>query len=405
MISVKMMHTAVIYGDSEPEVESTEEIEEKKGKIGSSMEKDKLMRSVLENDKKTIKEGKLIKEALNSGLNSFMPDMIFEQLVSNYKIAKNIYGERLLRELTGYSPDYLSRNVKIPEFRKELKRSISNNVAELKKDGLADKEGTISDKGVKLASLILYTEELDKLMPKGFTGEKVLKKEFHYGDKEDVRNYHKGDRYRDIALKKTIQVAIRRNTSIEQSLRSFTRRSKGEVSLIYALDASGSMKGEKIEACKKAGIALAYRAIQEKDKVGLLVFGSKIKDEVRPTNDFKLLLDRMTRIRASKETDIAKTIEKAITLFPKEKVTKHLIIISDAMPTVGKSPEKNTLEAVSLAKSNGITISLIGIKLEEKAKKLAEKIVSISDGQIYFAETSKDVDQIVLTDYYKTKVL
>ena len=40
------------------------------------------------------------------------------------------------------------------------------------------------------------------------------------------------------------------------------------------------MKGPKIGACKRAGIALAYKAIEEKDKVGLIVFGILIGVEV-----------------------------------------------------------------------------------------------------------------------------
>ena len=35
--------------------------------------------------------------------------------------------------------------------------------------------------------------------------------------------------------------------------------------------------------------------------------------------------------------------------------------------------DKETLEAVSVAKSNGITISLVGIKLDKNGKQLAEK--------------------------------
>ena len=37
--------------------------------------------------------------------------------------------------------------------------------------------------------------------------------------------------------------------------------------IIYGLDASGSMKGNKLKAAKKAGIALAFKAIEEKNTV------------------------------------------------------------------------------------------------------------------------------------------
>ena len=68
------------------------------------------------------------------------------------------------------------------------------------------------------------------------------------------------------------------------------------------------MKGDKISLSKKAGIALAYKAINEKDKVGLITFGTDIKDKVNPTNDFMEILRKITAVRASMETNIKETI-------------------------------------------------------------------------------------------------
>lgn len=396
------MIKVVITRDRDTEIKDISKIEEVSGSMGSNDEEDKLMHSVLENDKGTIDDGKLLKEAINEGMGAFTPDLMFEQLVKNYSLAKNIYGKTLIRQLTGYEPDYVEKNVKIPEFQKELKQRMNNTVGRLKDDKLLEKDGSISEKGIKLASLILYTEELDNIIPKGILGEKIHKKSFIYGDKGDVKAYNKSDRYRDIAIKKSIKLALRRNHKklSVNDLKTFERQSKGQICIIYCIDASGSMKGRKIEVCKKAGIALAYKAIDERDKVGLLVFGSDIKNQVEPTDDFHRLLMEITRIRASKETDIAKTISKSVELFPSKDITKHLMLLTDAIPTVGEKPEEETLEAVSLARSNGITISLIGIQLDEKGKKFAEKIVKLGEGRLYIIKDLKELDRIVLEDYY-----
>ena len=63
-------------------------------------------------------------------------------------------------------------------------------------------------------------------------------------------------------------------------------------------------------------------------------------------------------------------------------------------------PEKSTLKEASLARNKGITISLIGINLDEKGKKLAERIVEIGDGKLYVVNNADNVDEIVLEDYY-----
>jgi len=392
----------VIYFDSQQQIHEKEEIEELTGKLSFQKVENKLMHSVLENDKETIEKGKLISDSINQGLDSFTPDLIYQQLIKNYSMAKHIFGPSLLKLATGYNPDYIKKNINIPEFQKELRFRIQKNIEKLKEEGLLGKDNEISDKGIELASLVMYFEELDKIIPKGILGEKIYKRVSIYGSKEDVRTYKKSDRYRDIAIKKSAKLAIRRGHRKleEKDLRVYERQSRGQSYIVYALDASGSMKGAKIDACKRAGIALAYKAIDERDKVGLIVFGSEIKTIVEPTLDFSYLLKNIVSAKASMETDIVATLRKAIELFPNENITKHLILITDALPTIGKEPEKETLQEASIAKNKGITISLIGINLNEKGKKLAEKIVELGEGKLYIVKNIENIDRVVLEDYY-----
>jgi len=392
----------VITGSEELELKETSRAEQLEGKLSFQQLEDKFMHSVLENDKQTIDSGKLISDAINYGMSSFTPDMMFEQLVKSYTLAKQIYGESVIRLVSGYEPDYVKKNIGIPEFQRELKERIQQKIQELRDEGFVSKDDSISEKGVELASLVLYFEELDKIVPKGFIGEKQSRKLFVYGDKEDARQYKKGDRYRDIAIRKSVKLAIRRghNEFATKDLQVYEKQSKGQTYIIYALDASGSMKGKKIEACKKAGIALAYKAINQRDKVGLIVFGSEVKEIVKPTLEFTRLLKEITRIRASKETDIVSTLKKSVELFPSDRITKHLILLTDALPTKGDEPEKSTLEEVSMARSRGITISLIGINLDEKGRKLAEKIAELGEGRLYIVRNLANVDEIVLEDYH-----
>ncbi len=388
--------------DVDIKVQKKEQAEELSGQLDSQTDEDKLMHSVIENDQETIDEGKVIKDAINQGLGSFTPDMMFENLVKDYRNAEQIYGKSMLRYLTGYDPDYVKKNIKIPEFQKEIKKNIGEGIKKLKDKELINKDLEITKKGFYLASLILYTEELDHIVPKGILGEYEHKKTSHYGLPKDTKLFKKGDRYHDIAVKKSIKVAIRRghNKLMIEDLRAFERQSKGKAMIIYAMDASGSMKGKRIEASKKAGIALAFKAINKKDKIGLIVFKNKVISMVEPTQDFSLLLKEITPIRASGETDFSSTVSKAIEMFPTEKITKHLILLSDALPTYGADPEHETLAAIALAKENGITISLIGINLDKKGEELGRKMIEIGEGKFWTVKNVDELDKIVLEDYY-----
>lgn len=386
----------------EVKIEEVDEAEEVSSKSSSDEIEDSVLKSIAQNDEKTKDEGTLLAEAFNQGISAFNPDIMFENMVNNYSMAKKIYGDTLIRLISGYNSEYIERNIKIPEFKRELKKKLTENIEELKEEKLLKRDYTISEKGLKLASLIMYTEELDQIIPKGVFGEKVSKKVSHYGSRGDTRPYKKGDRYKDIEMKQSLKMAIRRGHKkvLKSDLRTSERQSKGQAHIIYAIDASGSMKGKKIEMSKKAGIALAYKAINAKDKVGLIVFGSEIEEKIAPTDDFTLLLREITRIRATKQTDFKGMLRASLELFPSGDFTKHLIVLTDAMPTVGNDPEKDSLREISWIRSAGITVSLVGINLDDKSKEFAEKLVEIGEGRLYVVRQTEELDKIVLEDYY-----
>ncbi|MBI2136059.1 VWA domain-containing protein [Candidatus Woesearchaeota archaeon] len=390
------------YADTRLQEEKLESAFEISGKLKLDKIGEKLMHSVLENDKETIDKGKIIKEALNQGIGAFNPDIMFEQLVKSYKIAENLYGQKILRAISGYDASYIDRNIKIPEFQRELKDKLREGVQKLKNDKIIDKEGNINEAGIELATIALYIEELDNISPKGDFGERVHKRSSVYGEKGEAKLFRKGNRYKDISVRQTLKTAIRRSHQniITEDIRVHERESRGKTYLVYAVDASGSMRGSKIDAAKKAGVALAYKAIDNKDNVGLIVFNTDIKSKIYPTNDFGLLLKEIAKIRAAQETNIVDMIKQSIGMFPNEHITKHLILLSDALPTIGKNPEEETLKEAANAKAAGITISIIGIDLDGHGKNLAKKIVEISQGRLYIAKNIENIDKIILEDYY-----
>lgn len=387
-------------GDSRPKEFSV--VDELSGRLKSDPDEKRLMKTILEDDQNTIDDAKLILEAINEGLGALTPEMMMDQLVKNYKLTKQLFGDTIIRALTGYEPEQVERNMNIPEFRQEIRNRIRQKLAELKSEKLVDSQYQLTEKAIKLAALLIYAEELSSLKAKGY-GEKHRKRAVPYGEVEETKPYRK-EKYRDIAIRKTIRKSIKRqHAKIEsKDWESLERESKGKNTIIYALDASGSMKGKKLEWCKKAGIALAYKAIDENDEVGIVVFGKQVRAEVKPTTDFHELLMEITRIRALEQTDIAGTMQKAADIFASQKSNskKHLVLISDMLPTAGKEPEKSTLEAASNLASEDVTVSVIGISPDEEGKKLAEKIAEIGKGRFLVAKNVEEIDVLVLEDYY-----
>lgn len=359
------------------------------------------MHTVLPSDSGKIDQGLLVEEAQNRGIGIFSPDLFFDHLVSNYRIAEQLYGEKLLKLVTGYTGNYLERNIKIPEFQKMLKEKLHENIKELNEKGIIDATGQVTQKGLEMAALAVAIEELDT--PSSIAGQTSTtgKTKDEYGERDELHQYKTGDKYRNLNVRKTITSLIKHGrTNIQkEDLMMNTRIHKGTVNIVYALDASASMKGNKLQACRRAGISLAYKAIKKKDKVGLVVFGEKIKEAVEPTKDFGLLVEKMMLMTASRQTDFVLMIEKATQMLAHQKGQKHVIIISDAIPTAGEQPKEKTQKIIAEAHAKKISFSLVGIKLDNEGMQFAKKIVEIGGGRLYSVGDAGEIKNIVLQEY------
>jgi Mg-chelatase subunit ChlD len=403
-IETEVMDKEKEYGKI-PSVPEKSAAEELSGKMRKDNREEKLLHSQVEVDRDKIDKARVLNDAINNNISSFSPDLTFEQFVNNYSSAKKLFGDTLVRELSGYDSSVVEKSMNVPEFKRELKERIKQNIERLKQEGLLDKDGFITDMGYDFSALSMLSDELEKMEGKGFLGENVSKQKSSVGDILDYRRFKSGDRYKSIALKQTIKKTLRRGrVSLEkEDIVSADRESKGRMEIIYALDNSGSMKGGKIGVAKRSGVALMYKAISNGDLAGLVVFGSKVQKTVPPTKDFSSLLKELIRIKTSGETDIANCIDVASRLFSSHSKTKHLVLITDAMQTMGKSPEKEVLQSISIAANSGITITVVGIGLNKDGEKLAKEIANISNGSLFVVKSLDNLDQVVIEDYYRVR--
>ncbi len=387
--------------DTDPEVSiaHVSEGEELTGKMGSDFDEERLAHSVLEDDGSGTDDGLLLEQSIDYSVGSFTPDLLYEQLVQNYRNAQRLFGPTIIRQLTGYDGEFIERNLKIAEFREELKRNIGRGIERLEDAGLIDDDGVLTDAGKELAALTLVTDELEHLRARGL-GRRETRERSHYGERDRTVAW-RGQRYKDVDVRATVRAALRRShpSITREDLRASERVDRGAISIVYAFDASGSMRGEKIGLAKRAGIALAHQAIGDRNRVGLLVFTSKVEERIPPTDDFSTVLHALANARAGQETDIALAIRESIAMFPHGARTKHLVLLTDAVPTTGAEPARLTLEAASAARDAGVTVSVVGLNLEREGERLAERVVELGEGRLYRVKRLDELDLLVLEDY------
>jgi Mg-chelatase subunit ChlD len=379
--------------DEDVSVEEGEEAEELSGKMDSNPEEEKLMHSVMENDEQTIEDGHLVQDALNGGVGNFTPDLMFEKLVKNYEEAEELYGETILREVTGFEPSQLERNIRIPEFKRMLKEEMTRRLKKLQERGILDRQFGLTDQGFLLAALVLVKDELDHLLATGFGKREQHEKRDEKS--EDVTVHKK--RYRDFDLDKTFAIMAKRGHDAirREDMRFHEQASEGKIEIVYALDASGSMKGVKLALAKRAGVALAYKAIENGDNVGLLAFGSSTEVSLAPSKRFMDFVQALVALRARAETNIAHAINAAVPML--RGTSKHLILLTDGLHTTGSDDE--VLAAAQQAKDMGVSISIIGINLDKQGESLSERIIDLTQGRFYRVQNLQELDLLILEDY------
>lgn len=365
-------------------------------------ENEKLAHSVVEVDTDSIEDGMIVEEAANYNVGSFMPSMMFKDIVQNFKNAKKLYGETIIRELTGYDPRYVEKNVKIPEFQRDLQERINENIDNLKEKGILNRGGNLSKEALDVATLFLIEEEYNEVQGKSTPyGEHVHQALDKHGQRSDTRPFLKSDPYKDLSIKKSVTKALLRGHAKlhYEDLVAHDRQSRQEVNVVYALDTSGSMKGEKIKLAKKAGVSLAHKAIADRNKVGLVLFGSDVKSNVPLTRDFLSIVRPLAKISPGKETDIGLAIDSSIEQLHESKGIKHIVIITDGLHTTTRDPQEGVLAKVAKAKEEDISISVVGINLDKDGAQLAQSIVDISGGKLHTVKNLDEVGGIVIADY------
>ncbi|MFP4523600.1 MAG: vWA domain-containing protein [Candidatus Nanoarchaeia archaeon] len=389
-------------GPTPQDVQSFHDGDELSGKLSSNPDQERLPRSVMEMDTQSIQDGMLVDEAFNQNLSSFMPDMMFKELVTNYKNAKKLYGDTIIRELGGYDPRFVEKNISIPEFQRELKKRLKDSAQNLQERGVIKKGGVFTPEALNTAALFLIDEEYkETFATRSSLGEQSTLQTDIFGEKSFTRPYKSQDHYKDIALRQTVHTALRRGHKIleKNDLQSFERESKQKLNIIYALDISGSMKGEKLRLAKKAGVSLAHRAIRDSNQVGLVLFESEVANTVHLTKDLLTFTKPLAVVSPGKETDIALAIEKSTELLHDAQGIKHIVILTDGLHTTSDEPQRIVGEKVLAASAQHISISVVGINLDPKGLELAQDIVDKSGGKLHGVKEAKDLGGVILADY------
>jgi hypothetical protein len=73
----------------------------------------------------------LLEEMTAHGIGSFQPDIMMQNLTERYSHAEKLYGKKLITLATGFDSEYVKRNIRIPEFQKEIEKQLKKQKQDL----------------------------------------------------------------------------------------------------------------------------------------------------------------------------------------------------------------------------------------------------------------------------------
>lgn len=173
------------------------------------------------------------------------------------------------------------------------------------------------------------------------------------------------------------------------------RREAPTLGLLLLIDASGSMRGQKLRLAQVAAVKAA-EVLHPEDHVGVVAFNDGVIEVVPlgPAADMDFVRSQVSRIRAGGNTDFRVALEAARDTFAAEKLQiKHCILLSDGFSTTGGAFSKLAREL----RDSGVTVSTVGVGVEADIESLSN-IAAAGGGKYQGAPDISEVPQIFVVE-------
>jgi Ca-activated chloride channel family protein len=171
--------------------------------------------------------------------------------------------------------------------------------------------------------------------------------------------------------------------------------------VIFVLDTSGSMRGEKIEQAR-AALDYCIGHLDRTDRFNIVTFGTDVKmfkdDLVDATPDsLKAAQAFIEDVVAHGQTNISGALEKALAGKPAAGRERIMIFVTDGAPTVGERSPDKIVEQVK--KQNvGTRIFVMGVGNDVNAH-LLDQLAEVTDGASEYFAPREELDAKVAALY------
>ncbi|MCY1018344.1 YfbK domain-containing protein [Pyxidicoccus sp. MSG2] len=181
--------------------------------------------------------------------------------------------------------------------------------------------------------------------------------------------------------------------------REVSRAERKPSHLVFVIDVSGSMEGEERLGLVKRALRLLVDALDERDRVSIVVYGSEARLVLGPTNatQKQKLLSAIDSVSSEGSTNAQQGLELGYALAAKHVVKgsiNRVILCSDGVANNGITDADGIWARVKEHASRGITLSTVGFGMGNYNDVLMERLSHVGEGNYAYVDRLEEARRI-----------
>ena len=176
---------------------------------------------------------------------------------------------------------------------------------------------------------------------------------------------------------------------------SVAKRDVLKKDVLFVLDTSGSMRGEKIEQAQ-AAIEYCLGRLNDGDRFNIITFGTKVTSfrDAPVANDKAGLgaaREFIDAVVARGRTNISGALARGLAGTPPPGRPRIMIFLTDGTPTAGEVVPEKIVEKVPALNTSGTRIFVMGLGHDVNAH-LLDKLAEATEGSCEYVDPDQDID-------------
>ena len=176
--------------------------------------------------------------------------------------------------------------------------------------------------------------------------------------------------------------------------------------VVIVFDHSGSMSGKKIDQAKDA-VRHVLKNLNTEDRFSVIAYNDAVEpffSGMEAVSEAKIseALDRLDRVDAGGGTNIDEALTTAMKMLRGSKRPGYVIFMTDGLPTVGKTEEKDILADTKSANDTGARLFAFGVGYDVNIR-LLDRLVRDHRGRSDYVKPKEPIEAKISSLYAKIK--